>query len=385
MKKLKGFTMLFPIVYVLFLFLGGCTPAGKASIEEKVFGVLPGRKNVDIYTLQNKNGIELKIMNYGGTIVSVRVPDKNGNFADIALGYDSIQGYLEKNPYFGAIIGRYANRIAKGKVTLNGKVYTLAANNGQNHLHGGIRGIKGFDKKLWIAFPMEVKNGVSLKFSYLSKDGEEGYPGNLNVAVTYTLNNDNELRIDYFAETDQTTIINLTNHTYWNLAGKGDILNQIMMINADKFTPVDSTLIPTGEIKSVYGTPFDFRKSRPIGDQINADNIQLKYANGGYDLNWVLNKDEHGSLSLAARVTEPISGRVLEVWTTEPGLQFYSGNFLDGSIVRKNGQEYQKYNAFALEAQHFPDSSNHPNFPSVVLKPDGKYTQTTIYKFKMIR
>jgi len=383
MKKITVFALfLFLILIFSFIVIVCNNYSKKATIKKNYFGVLSNGEKVDIYYMKNTKGIELKIMNYGGAIVSAIVPDKNGNFADIVLGHDSFQGYLKANPYFGAIVGRYANRIAKGKFTLNGKVYTLATNNGQNHLHGGI---KGFDKRIWNATPLITPNGVALKLSYLSKNGEEGYPGNLNVVVTYTLNNNNELRINYSASTDQTTIVNLTNHTYWNLAENGDILNHIMMINADKFTPVDSTLIPTGEIKSVYGTPFDFRKFRPIGDQINADNIQLKYANGGYDLNWVLNKDEHDSLYLAARVTEPISGRVLEVWSTEPGLQFYSGNFLDGSITGKNGQIYKKHTAFALEAQHFPDSPNHPNFPSVVLKPGQEYKQTTIYKFKTIR
>ena len=383
MKKITVFALfLFLILIFSFTVIVCDNHNKKATIKKNYFGVLSNGEKVDIYYMKNTKGVELKIMNYGGAIVSAIVPDKNGNFADIVLGHDSFQGYLKANPYFGAIVGRYANRIAKGKFTLNGKVYTLATNNGQNHLHGGI---KGFDKRIWNATPLITPNGVALKLSYLSKNGEEGYPGNLNVVVTYTLNNNNELRINYSASTDQTTIVNLTNHTYWNLAENGDILNHRIMINADKFTPVDSTLIPTGEIKSVYGTPFDFRKFRPIGDQINADNIQLKYANGGYDLNWVLNKDEHDSLSLAARVTEPISGRVLEVWTTEPGLQFYSGNFLDGSITGKNGQIYKKHTAFALEAQHFPDSPNHPNFPSVVLKPGQEYKQTTIYKFKTIR
>ena len=383
MKKITVFALfLFLILIFSFIVIVCNNYSKKATIKKNYFGVLSNGEKVDIYYMKNTKGIELKIMNYGGAIVSAIVPDKNGNFADIVLGHDSFQGYLKANPYFGAIVGRYANRIAKGKFTLNGKVYTLATNNGQNHLHGGI---KGFDKRIWNATPLITPNGVALKLSYLSKNGEEGYPGNLNVVVTYTLNNNNELRINYSASTDQTTIVNLTNHTYWNLAENGDILNHRIMINADKFTPVDSTLIPTGEIKSVYGTPFDFRKFRPIGDQINADNIQLKYANGGYDLNWVLNKDEHDSLYLAARVTEPISGRVLEVWSTEPGLQFYSGNFLDGSITGKNGQIYKKHTAFALEAQHFPDSPNHPNFPSVVLKPGQEYKQTTIYKFKTIR
>lgn len=377
-------------VFIIFIFFGsifivyeGCNKAPKkADIKKESFGTLPNGKRIDIYTLRNKNGLEFKIMNYGGAIVSAKVPDKNGNIADIALGYDSLKGYLKNNPYFGPIVGRYANRIAKGKFTLNGKEYTLATNDGPNHLHGGI---KGFDKKVWNAVPEKVKKGVALKLHYLSKDGEEGYPGNLNVTVTYTLTNNNELRIDYSATTDKTTIVNLTNHTYWNLAGKGDILNHKMMINANKFTPVDSTLIPTGELKDVAGTPFDFRKPRTIGSRINENNLQLKYANGGYDLNWVLNKNVPDSLTLAVRVTEPTSGRVLEIWTTEPGIQFYSGNFLNGSIVGKNGHVYRKHDAFVIEAQHFPDSPNHPNFPSVVLRPGEKYRQITIYKFGTIR
>lgn len=383
MNKVPVFVLIFTFSAIFLVTYEGCNKyVKKTTIKKESFGTLPNGKKIDIYTLQNKKGIELKIMNYGGAIVSARVPDKNGNFADVVLGYDSLQGYLKDNPYFGPIVGRYANRIAKGKFALKGKVYTLALNDGPNHLHGGI---KGFDKRVWDAVPEKVKNGVALKLHYFSKDGEEGYPGDLNVVVTYTLTNNNELRIDYSATTDKPTIVNLTNHTYWNLAGKGDILNQEMMINADKFTPVDSTLIPTGELKSVRGTPFDFRKPRPIGDQINEDDPQLVYTHGGYDHNWVLNKNVPGSLTLAARVTEPISGRVLEIWTTEPGLQFYSGNFLDGSITGKNGQVYRKHDAFVLEAQHFPDSPNHPNFPSVVLKPGEKYTQTTIYKFKTIQ
>ncbi len=382
MTRLPVYSM-FVFLGVFFLIYNGCNKTvKKASIKKESFGVLPNGKRVDIYTLGNKNGLEIRIMNYGGAIVSAKIPDKNGNFTDVVLGYDSLKGYLENNPYFGAIVGRYANRIAKGKFTLKGKVYTLALNNGPNHLHGGI---KGFDKRVWDAVPEKIKNDVALKLHYFSKDGEEGYPGDLNVFVTYTLTNTNELRVDYSATTDKPTIVNLTNHTYWNLAGKGDILNHEMMINADKFTPVDSTLIPTGEIKNVGGTPFDFRQSRPIGDQINEDDPQLVYAHGGYDQNWVLNKKVSGSLTLAARVTDPVSGRVLEVWTTEPGLQFYSGNFLDGSITGKNGQVYRKHDAFVLEAQHFPDSPNHPNFPSVVLNPGEKYTQTTIYKFKTVR
>ncbi|RKY88306.1 galactose-1-epimerase [candidate division KSB1 bacterium] len=351
---------------ILLIFLNVC----KSGRETKM--------KYDIYTLKNANGLEAKITNYGGILMSLMVPDRNGQFADIVLGYDTVEEYVKNNPYFGVIVGRYANRIAKGKFTLDGEEYILAKNNGENHLHGGI---KGFGAVKWNAEKIEGPNGKSLKLTYLSKDGEEGYPGNLSVAVVYTLTDDNELKIDYSATTDKTTIVNLTNHSYFNLAGQGegDILGHILMINADRFTPINRNFIPTGELRPVRGTPFDFTKPTAIGARINQKNEQLIFGNG-YDHNWVLNKKD-AELSLAARVYEPRTGRVMEVYTTEPGIQFYTGNFLDGSIKGKGGKVYKFRYGFCLETQHFPDSPNKPDFPSVVLKPGEKYTQTTIYKF----
>jgi len=304
------------------------------------------------------------------------VPDKNGKLGDVVLGYDNLDGYLKSSPYFGCLVGRYGNRIAKGKFTLDGQIYTLATNNGPNSLHGGI---KGFDKVVWSAKPMVTPLGPALELKYVSKDGEEGYPGNLSVTAVYTLTEDNALRLDYTATTDKDTVLNLTHHSYFNLRGHGDNLDHVVQINADKFTPVDSTLIPTGELKPVDGTPFDFRKPTPIGARVNADDEQIKFG-GGYDHNWVINK-QPGELALQATVYEPETGRVLKVWSTEPGLQFYGGNFLDGSITGKGGWVYQYRNAFCMEPQHFPDSPNHPNFPSVVLKPGQTYKNTIIYKF----
>ena len=290
------------------------------------------------------------------------------------LGFDAPEGYLKNNtPYFGAVIGRYGNRIAKGRFSLNGREYRLALNNGENHLHGGI---KGFDKVVWGA--REVKRGPALALNYVSKDGEEGYPGNLSVSVVYTLTDNNELKIEYSATADKTTILNLTNHTYFNLAGEGSILNHEVMINADRFTPVDQGLIPTGELRSVKGTPMDFTQPAAIGARIEQQDEQLLLGKG-YDHNFVLNGG--GAPALAARVYEPVSGRVLEVYTTEPGVQFYTGNFLDGSIKGKGGQVYQRRYGFCLETQHFPDSPNKPDFPSTVLKPGEKYATTTIFKF----
>jgi aldose 1-epimerase len=331
---------------------------------------------LNVYTLTNKNGLTLRVTNWGGRIMSLLVPDKKGTLADIVLGYDSADQYRNGNPYFGALIGRVGNRIAKGKFSLEGKEYDLTINNGVNSLHGGPR---GFHNVYWQGVPSKSTNALELH--YLSKDGEEGYPGNLDVKVTYTLTDNNELMIDYAATTDKTTIVNLTHHSFFNLAGDGgsDILNHEIMIPSDRFTPVDQGLIPTGELRKVEGTPFDFRKPHAIGERIGNDDDQLS-AGKGYDHNWVLNK-KGGALSLAARVTEPVTGRVMEVWTTEPGLQFYSGNFLNGKDIGKGGKPYPFRGAFCLEAQHFPDSPNHPEFPSVVLKPASKYEQKTIYKF----
>ena len=341
---------------------------------------------IEQYTLKNSHGIEVHAITYGGIITSLKVPDAKGNLADIVLGFDSPQGYLNDPPppYFGAIIGRYGNRIAKGKFTLDGKTYTLATNNGPNHLHGGNR---GFDKVLWKAEPRQAADGASIVFTRTSPDGEEGYPGNLQVRVTYTLTDRNELIVEYHATTDKATPVNLTQHSYFNLAGEGsgDILGHQLTINADRFTPVDDTLIPTGEFASVQGTPFDFRKPTAIGARIDANDPQIKKG-PGYDHNWVLNREaESGgreALVLAARLTDPKSGRTMEIRTTEPGLQFYSGNFLDGTIKGKQGHVYGRRSALCLETQHFPDSPNHPNFPSTILRPGQTYDSKTVFTFK---
>lgn len=335
---------------------------------------------MNIYTLTNKNGVSAKITNYGGIVVSLNVPDKSGQLGDVVLGFDNLEDYRKAHPFFGALAGRYGNRIANGKFSLNGIEYRLAQNDGPNSLHGGL---KGFDKVIWKAKPIDTPAGPTLELTYLSQDGEEGYPGNLSVKVVYTLTHDNELRIDYTATTDKDTIVNLTHHSYFNLAGagKGDILDHELMIKADRFTPVDETLIPTGELKPVAGTSFDFTRPTKIGLRIDQEDEQLKFGRG-YDHNYVLTKAD-GSLALAARVFEPTSGRVMEVWTTEPGIQFYSGNFLDGSNIGKGGQPYPRRSGFCLETQHFPDSPNHPNFPSTVLKSGETYRSTTIYKFSV--
>jgi aldose 1-epimerase len=347
-------------------------------MNKEPFGKTPDGKEVDIYTLKNSAGMEARIMTYGGILVSLKVPDKDGKLADVVLGYDSLSQYIANNPYFGALIGRYGNRIGKARFTLHGKEYTLAANNGPNSLHGGL---KGFDKVVWGVKDADSKEGKSLALTYVSKDGEEGYPGTLSVEVTYTLADSNELRIDYKATTDKPTVLNLTQHSYFNLAGAGDgdILKEVLFIDADRFTPVDATLIPTGELKTVKGTPLDFTQPTPIGARINDRDQQLKYGLG-YDFNLVLNKKE-GELTLAARVQDPSSGRIMEVYTTEPGLQFYSGNFLDGTAIGKGGLKYGHRYGFCLETQHFPDSPNEPKFPSTELDPGQTYTSTTIYKF----
>ncbi len=348
----------------------------KPQITKQAFGKTPDGEAAEIYTLTNANGVEAKITTYGGIVTSLKVPDRNGKLADVVLGYDDLEGYVGNTAFFGAIVGRYGNRIAKGKFSLNGHDYTLAKNDGENHLHGGV---KGFNKRIWKAKEVKGKDGVGLSLSYLSKDGEEGYPGNLSVTVVYTLTNKNELRIDYTATTDKATVVNLTHHSYFNLAGGGTILNHELMINADRFTPVDSGLIPTGELRAVKGTPLDFTKPMVIGERIDQDYEQMVLGKG-YDHNWVLNKKD-SEMSLAARVYEPETGRVMEVYTTEPGMQFYTGNFLDGSITGKGGQVYNRRTGFCLETQHYPDSPNHPSFPTTTLKPGQKYKTTTIYKF----
>ncbi len=369
---------LFTLLLILFSFSFNLMAQTKAGITKQVYGKTAAGRNVDIYTLTNDKGVEARIMNYGGIVVSLKVPDNKGRMGDVVLGFDDLESYLTKNPYFGCIVGRYGNRIAKGRFTLDGKEYKLAANNGENHLHGGLR---GFDKQLWKAKPFTTKQGPALELRYVSKDGEDGYPGRLSVTVVYTLTSDNSLRIDYTATTDQATVVNLTNHSYFNLAGSGDILNHQLIINADRFTPVDAGLIPTGELRSVKGTPFDFTTPHSIGERIAAPDEQLVVGRG-YDHNFVLNNWDR-TLRQQIRVYEPTSGRVLEVFTTEPGVQFYSGNFLDGTLTGKGGRGYQQRSGFCLETQHFPDSPNHPNFPTTTLKKGETYRTTTLYRFSV--
>jgi aldose 1-epimerase len=347
-------------------------------VTRESFGETPEGERADLYTLRNGNGVEARICNYGGRLVSLKVPDRSGQLGDIVLGYDNLQDYLKTNPYFGALIGRYGNRIAKGKFTLDGVQYNLATNNGPNALHGGI---KGFDKVVWKARTFATPEGPALQLDYVSKDGEEGYPGTLNVTAVYALTEDNTLKLEFTATTDKDTILNLTSHSYFNLAGKGDVLKHEVMIPADKFTPVDSTLIPTGELRPVEGTPFDFRHATAIGARINQDDEQLKFGNG-YDHNYVFSKPV-GRAGLVGRVYEPTTGRVLEVISTEPGMQFYTGNFLDGTLTGKGGWVYQFRNAFCMEPQHYPDSPNHPEFPTTELKPGQVYKHTIIYKFSV--
>src|SRR6184192_3076907 len=357
----------------------GCAGGG-GGIARKPFGSTQRREAVSAYTLKNAHGIELQVLDYGGIIVSLRVPDRTGRVADVVLGFDSLADYQRGSPYFGALIGRYGNRIARGRFSLDGRGYTLATNNGPNHLHGGVR---GFDKVVWKVAPFQHADSVGLVLTYTSPDGEEGYPGTLRTMVTYTLTDSNQLIFDYHATTDRATPVNLTQHSYFNLAGDGtgDILGHVVMLNADRFTPVDSTLIPTGDLKSVAGTPFDFRTPTPIGARIDQDDVQLRYG-PGYDHNFVLNKagDAHDP-TFAARVYEPASGRVMEIYTTEPGLQFYSGNFLDGTLHGKGGVVYRRRYGFAMETQHYPDSPNKPTFPSTTLRPGESYHSRTIYKF----
>ena len=344
---------------------------------KKTFGQLENGENVDIYSLKNNRGMKMKVITYGGIITSLYVPDKNGNPVDVVLGYDNLEGYVGNTCYFGALIGRYGNRIGDAKFILDGKEYQLAKNdNGKNHLHGGI---VGYNKVIW---NVEKYDENSITLSYLSKDGEEGYPGNLKIIVTYTLNDNNELVISYDAETDKPTVCNLTQHTYFNLDGhnSGDVLNHKMLINANHFTPTDVDSIPTGEIKEVAGTDFDFKIPTEIGARINNENEQLIFA-GGYDHNWCLNKNEEKELSLAATTFASESGIVMDTLTTEPGVQFYTGNYLDGKIIGKDDAIYNQRNGFCLETQHYPDSPNHHNFPSTVLNPDEKCLTKTVYKF----
>jgi len=370
---------------LLAMSLAGCASMSKtnSSISKAAFGKTPDGTPVEIYTLRNSKGAEACIMTYGGIVQKLTMPDKNGNYADVVLGFDTLDGYTNPKyvgscPYFGALIGRYGNRIGGAKFTLEGKTYTLAGNNNGNSLHGGI---KGFDKVVWKATPLVTANGAALELNYLSKDGEEGFPGNLNVTAVYTLTDDNALKLTFSATTDKPTVVNLTHHSYFNLAGQGngDILGHLVYMNSDQTTPVDSGLIPTGAFADVTGTPFDFRKPTAIGARINDPDTVLQYG-PGYDHNWVINKP-FGEFGLMARVVEPNSGRVMEVWSDEPGLQFYAGNFLDGTLTGKDGKVYQRRYAFCMEPQHYPDSPNKPNWPSVELKPGQTYHNIIEYKF----
>lgn len=357
-------------------FLYAQSSKSKSGVQTQPFGTWDGRP-VSLFTLTNAHGVEVRAMNYGGIIISLRVPDRKGELGDIVLGHEDLQGYTPNPPYLGVIVGRYANRIANGRFTLDGKTYDLPKNDGPNTLHGGTTNT--FDRVLWDAEPLKGKNGVA--FTYLSKDGDDGFPGNVKAKVTYTLNDANELIIDYEATTDKATPINLSQHSYFNLAGEGngDILSHEMMINADRFTPVDKFLIPTGELRPVKGTPFDFTKPTKIGSRIDENYEQLVLGKG-YDHNFVLNRKGAG-MALAARVYEPTSGRVMEVSTTQPGVQFYTGNFLDGTVTGKHGHVYKHRYGFCLETQHFPDSPNHPDFPNAILRPGETFHEKTVFKF----
>ena len=368
------------LVLGLFVISGVDAAQVKTNIKKQSFGKTADGTPVDLHILTNRTGAETAITNYGGIVVWLKVPDRKGNLGDVVLGYDSLDGYRNDKAYLGALIGRYGNRIAHGKFILDGITYTLPQNNGENTLHGGI---KGFNKQVWQAEEIPGPNGPALRLHYVSKDGEEGFPGNLSVQVIYTWTDQNELKIEYSATTDKDTVLNLTQHSYFNLAGagSGDVLQHQVTLHSDHFTVIDSTLIPTGEIRSVQGTPFDFRTPVAIGGRIDDNDQQLKYGIG-YDHNWVLESGSSDAPFLAAQAYDPHSGRTLKVWTTEPGIQFYSGNFLDG-IRGKAGKIYNRRDAFCLETQHYPDSPNHPNFPSTVLKPGEHYHSITVYKFSV--
>src|SRR6266403_1369253 len=367
------------------IFIGGLSLASSLSsqgmrgtIKKESFGKTTGGEQIELYSLTNKKGMEVSITNFGATVVTLKVPDRAGKAADIVLGYDTLDGYEKGTSYFGATVGRYGNRISGGKFSIDGKTFTLPKNNGENALHGGI---VGFNKKVWKAREIAAKGGESLEMTYLSADGEEGFPGNLSTKVVFTLPADrNELKIDYAATTDKDTVLNLTNHSYFNLAGEGngDILDHVMTLHAKQFTPVDKTLIPTGELRDVAGTPLDFTTATPIGKRINDNYEQLVFGKG-YDHNWVLARSGNGEgLTIAAEAYDPKSGRRLEVLTTEPGVQFYSGNFLDGSKGKAN-KAYGQRAAFCLETQHFPDSPNHPNFPSTLLQAHSVFRSQTVF------
>ena len=383
MAKLKA---TIPAMVAMLAILGAMTmmpypkAEAKSKMQKQAFGKIQDGQTVDLYVLTNKQGMTAAISNFGATLVSLKVPDRDGKIADVVLGYDNPADYETGKAYFGGTIGRYGNRIAHGKFTLDGVTYSVPTNDGENSLHGGVR---GFNKRVWTAREVSSSAGEALELTYLSKDGEEGYPGNLKVKVVYTvLADQNALKIEYTATTDKATVTNLTNHSYFNLAGQGNgnILQHQLTLFASQFTPVDATLIPTGKLEGVRGTPFDFLQATAIGARINQDDQQLKFGKG-YDHNWVLDKSSEGALSLAARAYDAQSGRILEVSTTEPGVQFYSGNFLDGTVHGKDGKVYGYRSAFCLETQHFPDSPNHANFPSTVLKPGQTLRSTSVYKF----
>jgi aldose 1-epimerase len=387
MKNYSRYLYLVVVLTLVFTFImPGVTPVvAKGTIEKQLYGITEDGSEVYEYTLTNAKKMEVKIITFGGIITSIMVPDRRHIFENVALGFDNLQDYETKNPYFGSITGRYANRIDEGRFTLDGVTYQLEINNPPNHLHGGF---KGFDKVVWeVTEEINRRDAVGIELHYLSPDGDQNYPGNLDVYVVYTLTDKNEIRMDYQATTDAPTIVNLTNHTYWNLEGEGegDIYDHILKINASHYTPVDETLIPTGEIEPVEGTPFDFRKSKRISDGIRSDHPQVVIGRG-FDHNWVLDRPsfEDKSMILAARLYEPTSGRQLDIFTTEPGIQFYSGNFLDGTLYGTSHRAYRQGDGLALETQHFPDSPNHPNFPSTVLQPGETYQTTTIFKLSVI-
>ena len=347
------------------------------SIRKQKFGEMPDGRAVDLYTLTNSRGLEARIMTYGGTLVSLHTPDRDGALADVVLGFDELSPYLGEHPYFGCLVGRYANRITGGSFRLNGKRYQLARNDGCNHLHGGIT---GFSKVLWESRARVSATGPQLALNYVSAAGEEGYPGNLKVAVIYTLTDAHELILDYSATTDADTVLNLTNHAYFNLAGSGTVLDQVLRVAGDEFLPVDEKLIPLGERRAVLGTAFDFTRPKPIGSRIHADELQLRFA-GGYDHCWLLSEMTNGKWALAAELQDPQSGRMLSVFTTQPGMQVYTGNLLDGSIRGKAQRAYEQHSGLCLETQHFPDSPNQPTFPTTILKRGEIYRQTTVFRF----
>jgi aldose 1-epimerase len=374
------------VAAVLALVAGSASAAPREhrpTLSGELFGLTPDNQRVDRYTLTNSHGMQVRIITFGGIVQSIRVPDRHHRMANVALGFATLDDYVTSNsPFFGALIGRYANRIAKGTFTLDGVTYHLPINNPPNSLHGGT---VGFDKRVWSATPQQGRDTVGLELRLTSVDGDQGYPGTLHARVVYTLTNQNQIRIDYHATTDKATVVNLTNHSYFNLDGEGngDIYDHVLQLNASRYTPVDATLIPTGELAPVAGTPLDFRRPTPIGERIRVGFDQLVKGRG-YDHNWVLDRKDSTSLVRAAKVTDRRNGRVLEIFTDQPGIQFYSGNFLDSTLVGTSGRMYRESDGFALETQHFPDSPNHqgdPNFPSVVLRPGQTYQTTTVYKF----